>query len=720
LGFKEKDLKVVVAEPSGTSRTLITELLRGAGFEDVTGVPSAKEGLAIMETETIGWFITNLMASEEINGAHILRICAEEPEVRGVVVTFILGNEELEYIPPSFQEGLTSFFLKPFTKDSLKDQLNKFLDCLQSNHWDIPLTAASYLRDYLTEKSDYKNLLVLEKSLLDFHQGSTEILLKCAIPQAKLGNLSEAKAILKQVKTIASSKSDEVAKIAEAILPEGESLFDEDSGEGSPTDNYFGIESVLVVDPDQESCLELEKILQDIGVNHVQACSSGKEAIKFLQENPEPDLVIQEWRIPELTGPVFLQRIRNQGARSCPIIILSLLIEKSDIPLLREMGVADVIDKPINKEEILEKIIWNYQQNKRPTDQMAMERKMREALRDRKAGKASEILARYKADPQISYGNKVLIEAEFAYFDKQYEEARDLAIEAIKYSGDTLFTMNLLGKTMINLRDFDMALKCFGKAKGLSPVNIERLCNIAEVHSETANREAADEALNAVNDIDADHPSAQESEVKVAVNLGDFDKAKELMGAIDGIQNVVSFMNNSAVAMVRCNMMDEGIGQYQKTLESLPNNRQDYQGIVYYNMGLAYIRGGNMLGSLDALKQASLLDSPRIVQKAKHLYETVNQAIAKNEILKISSKSELKKKKQLQNAAEDGGSETGLNRHVLTVVNSKAGDRALRLIFNLRKPNDSFQKLFKKLPHFKQREPINREATGGLDKTSAQ
>ena len=57
---------------------------------------------------------------------------------------------------------------------------------------------------------------------------------------------------------------------------------------------------------------------------------------------------------------------------------------------------------------------------------------------------------------------------------------------------------------MMKLRDFTSALKCFEKAQSLSPLNIERLCQIAEANSEIGAQEAAKENIDDAKDDDDD------------------------------------------------------------------------------------------------------------------------------------------------------------------------------------------------------------------------
>src|SRR5262249_38793528 len=160
------------------------------------------------------------------------------------------------------------------------------------------------------------------------------------------------------------------------------------------------------------------------------------EAFLHLQSNPEPQLLIMEWRLPGLSAPMLLQRVRGHGYLSVPIVVLSSLLKPADRPLVREMGVAVVVAKPLTKDRVIPSMIGWRAQERAPTDAASMERKIRQFLAAGKKDDAAELKAKSLADPQVSLGKKRLIEAEWAFANGQYAQARDLGAEALKLVGD--------------------------------------------------------------------------------------------------------------------------------------------------------------------------------------------------------------------------------------------------------------------------------------------
>ncbi|SMF66326.1 response regulator [Pseudobacteriovorax antillogorgiicola] len=714
--FKEKDGKVIVVDPSGAARTLLAEVVRSLGFGDVNGVAGIKEAVEMMEVEPIRWIVTPLMADQQENGMKLLDLFCNHPALKNLRVSFLLEESEQEVLPDAFERGLLSYHSKPFTKDSLTSELSGLFKTFEAVDWNGSLLAAHYLRTHMMEAERYQELLVFEKKLLDLYPGHLDQMFHTVPPLAKMGQTEEALSVLKQIKVIDSNQEDKIQSYL-ADYFEGQSL-DQVESDGY---NFLGLKKILLVDNDDSVANEVVNAFKEMGVEDVVVCNDGEAGTQAVQENEDIDLVIQEWRIPKLTGPLFLQKVQEESKKSVPIVLLSSLIEDQDIPFVKEMGVATMIKKPLKKDEFTKAIIWTIQQDRLPTEQSSMERKMRQFLNEKKVQEAQEIKERYIADSTIKIGPKEVMEAEFAYVQKEFEKARDFGIEAIKHAGDSIFILNLLGKTMMNLREFDVALKCFEKAQALAPMNLERLCQIAEVHSEMGNDEKAQETIEQAQDLDPDSERVKETSAKVALNAGDSATAKTIMAQLKAMENVVSYMNNQAVAMARCDMVNEGIQQYRTTLAAIPDTRKDIYAIVSYNLGLAHLRAGDMDGAQPPLEEAVQHDSV-VKDRAEKLLKKVKGAIKSGKPLQVQ-KAQAPIPLKPEDASGDQATDSdkvvtldGAKAKVLTLVNADPGDMACHLIFQVQSSNDKAQKLLSGNLKFTPREAILRGESGGADR----
>jgi len=117
----------------------------------------------------------------------------------------------------------------------------------------------------------------------------------------------------------------------------------------------MGKKKVLVVDDDEIHLSMLQSILND--KYEVIAVKSGKDAMKCLRKGLIPDLVLLDILMPNLDGWETFNRIRAISfIQDVPIVFLTAVIESAQVEHAQEVGAADYITKPYNKEDLLDRI----------------------------------------------------------------------------------------------------------------------------------------------------------------------------------------------------------------------------------------------------------------------------------------------------------------------------------------------------------------------------
>lgn len=625
--FQDKSARVILVDSSGAVRQLLSEVAKSIGFANSQAVASIQDAHSILETEDVDWIIVPLAADQEVNGFHTLRMMVSFPELKHVHVSLLVDETEMWCLPKAFELGLMSYHMKPFTKDSLTKDLEELLRAFETNDWNGTRTSAEYLRKHLRSTKSVNDLLHLEHALLEMFPGNGKQLLNLAQAQQMNGQTDMAKTTLRQVVAIDPTLKETVDKKATELF--GSTDLATTGGDGA-VGNVLGLGKVIFIDPDESARTTTKAIFQELGVTDIQEFSDGEAAWNFINGGDEPSLIITEWRVPSLTAPLLMQRIRSKGFLRVPIMVQSALIKPTDMPIIREMGVANLILKPAEREQLLKSVIWTVQQDRMPTEQQTLENKIRAYLTARNLSEAEALVARYLAEATISEGRKNVIRAEYAFAKEQYEAARDFAIESLKGTTESIFALNVLGKSLMILRQFEAALKCFQKAQSLSPVNLERLVMMAETQAELGETEAAEETVAKARDIDPDSSTAKEGEVRVALASGSGDAAKKMLGQIEAIGNVISYLNNKAVAHSKCGFMEEGIEIYRKTLDSVPEDKIDVKAVVTYNMALAKIRKGDLADALIDLDLVMAIPGARVAKKAQSLKERLQSSLAAN------------------------------------------------------------------------------------------
>ena len=103
--------------------------------------------------------------------------------------------------------------------------------------------------------------------------------------------------------------------------------------------------------------LYLVEHLRNLGYAVVSAVN-GKEVLALLEKQPF-DLILLDIQMPEMDGLECVQRIRSAaGTRYCkiPVIALTGYAMDKDLQLFHDVGIDDMVPKPINERVLDDKI----------------------------------------------------------------------------------------------------------------------------------------------------------------------------------------------------------------------------------------------------------------------------------------------------------------------------------------------------------------------------
>lgn len=113
------------------------------------------------------------------------------------------------------------------------------------------------------------------------------------------------------------------------------------------------MEHVLVVDDNREITDLLQDILESEGYQ-VSTAESGEQVLDMLRDGLEPDLVLLDIMMPNMSGYELCASIRRDW--EMPILFLSAKGKAVDKVVGLEIGADDYITKPFDAEELLARI----------------------------------------------------------------------------------------------------------------------------------------------------------------------------------------------------------------------------------------------------------------------------------------------------------------------------------------------------------------------------
>ncbi|HLB81399.1 MAG TPA: response regulator [Dongiaceae bacterium] len=119
----------------------------------------------------------------------------------------------------------------------------------------------------------------------------------------------------------------------------------------------LGILKVLVVDDQKTMRSILRRLLHEIGVNVVVEAQEGRQALDLLgrPEGQDVDLIITDLNMPGMDGLKFCNHVRRSEtlrARHVPILVLTAEPDGLLIDVVRQVGAAEIVHKPISAPEL--------------------------------------------------------------------------------------------------------------------------------------------------------------------------------------------------------------------------------------------------------------------------------------------------------------------------------------------------------------------------------
>ncbi|NLW17123.1 MAG: response regulator [Firmicutes bacterium] len=107
---------------------------------------------------------------------------------------------------------------------------------------------------------------------------------------------------------------------------------------------------ILVVDDQKGMRLLFEEVLIQFGYR-VATVGSGEEALIFVAET-QPDLVLLDMRMPGLSGPETLLKLRAQHP-TLPVIMVTADMDDANWAKVEKLGVQGKLHKPFDLNDLV-------------------------------------------------------------------------------------------------------------------------------------------------------------------------------------------------------------------------------------------------------------------------------------------------------------------------------------------------------------------------------
>ena len=120
-------------------------------------------------------------------------------------------------------------------------------------------------------------------------------------------------------------------------------------------DSYVNNKKILIVDDNNSSIKLIGKILEKHNILY-DSSNFGKDALDRIRKGDKYDLILLDNDMPYLSWNVIMKKLKNIKGFNVPVIILTKNDGMNNIKKYKDVGITDYILKPIDKDDLMNKI----------------------------------------------------------------------------------------------------------------------------------------------------------------------------------------------------------------------------------------------------------------------------------------------------------------------------------------------------------------------------
>ncbi len=123
------DLKFLIVDDFSTMRRIVRGLLREMGCQNADEAEDGAIALAMLKAQKFDFVVSDINMPN-MNGFDLLKAVKEDESLRHIPVLMVTAEARKEDIVMAAQSGAAGYIVKPFTKATLEDKVQKIMQKL--------------------------------------------------------------------------------------------------------------------------------------------------------------------------------------------------------------------------------------------------------------------------------------------------------------------------------------------------------------------------------------------------------------------------------------------------------------------------------------------------------------------------------------------------------------------------------------------------------------
>ena len=113
----------------------------------------------------------------------------------------------------------------------------------------------------------------------------------------------------------------------------------------------------LIVDDSRIMRMILSRMLKQVGFTDVGEAQDGKEAMTYFANNPDTQVALVDWNMPEMNGIELVEAVRQDGRLSdVRLVMVTGELEMAQVDRALKLGADEYVMKPFTADVIRDKL----------------------------------------------------------------------------------------------------------------------------------------------------------------------------------------------------------------------------------------------------------------------------------------------------------------------------------------------------------------------------
>jgi two-component system chemotaxis response regulator CheY len=120
------NMKILIVDDFSTMRRIVRNLRKEIGYNNADEAEDGQVALTKLKAEPFDFVVSDLNMPN-MNGFELLHAVRADPALKSLPVLLVTAEAKKEDIITAAQAGASGYIVKPFTKATLEEKLNKII-----------------------------------------------------------------------------------------------------------------------------------------------------------------------------------------------------------------------------------------------------------------------------------------------------------------------------------------------------------------------------------------------------------------------------------------------------------------------------------------------------------------------------------------------------------------------------------------------------------------